>query len=240
MRNNISSYLFDSHIYSNVVGRSQFDRRIKGPQLLTISNDESTNFVSLKACLPKEGTFEVPASFVGYFCYELAGIQGTIFEALSTKNITFHASQINQVFGAVHNKKHLIIPIVYKDTLYYCNDFAIFDSNYTPLFLINVELTRTDIDNTSKNKIVYHINKSAIANNPSDPIEKVIMSRFVKEIIAKNSVYVSVVNRYLPVKLVIDDNINDFVRKPVAPTLENSTDEAINNFLVENVDILCQ
>lgn len=239
MRNNTSNYLFNSpFIYSR--RQNQFDTKIKGYNHLTISNEESTNFVSLKAYLPKEGTFEVPASFAPYFIYDLHGKYGTIFEVLSTNPERIHASQLNQIFNTVYRKNYLITPIVYKDTLYYCSELAIFNSDYTPLFLVNIELTRLDENTTHKNKVVYHINKSAIANNPNAPIEKVIMSRFVKEIIAKNDVSLYFDGSILPIKLVIDDSINDFVRKPVTPTLENSTDEAINNFLVENVDILCQ
>lgn len=239
MRNNTSNYLFNSPFtYSR--RQNQFDTKIKGYNHLTISNEESTNFVSLKAYLPKEGTFEVPASFAPYFIYDLHGKYGTILEVLSTNPERFYASQLNQIFSTVYRKNYLIIPIVYKDTLYYCSELAIFNSDYTPLFLINIELTRLDENTTHKNKVVYHINKSAIANNPSAPIEKVIMSKFIKEIVAKNNVSLYFDGSTLPIKLVIDNSINDFIRKPVTPTLENSTDEAINNFLVENVDILCQ
>lgn len=239
MRNNTSNYLFNSpFIYSR--RQNQFDTKIKGYNHLTISNEESTNFVSLKAYLPKEGTFEVPASFASYFIYDLHGKYGTILEVLSTNPERVYVSQLNQIFNTVYRRNCLITPIVYKDTLYYCSELAIFDSNYTPLFLVNIELTRLDENTAHKNKVVYHINKSAIANNPNAPIEKVIMSRFVKEIIAKNNASLYYDGSILPIKLVIDDSINDFIRKPVTPTLENSTDEAINNFLIENVDILCQ
>lgn len=239
MRNNTSNYLFNSpFIYYR--RQNQFDTKIKGYNHLTISNEEGTNFVSLKAYLPKEGTFEVPASFAPYFIYDLQGKYGTILEVLSTNSERVYASQLNQIFNTTYRRNYLVTPIVYKDTLYYCSELAIFNSDYTPLFLINVELTRLDENTTHKNKVVYHINKSAIASNPNAPIEKVIMSRFVKEIIAKNDVSLYFDGSILPIKLVIDDSINDFIRKPVTPTLENSTDEAINNFLVENVDILCQ
>lgn len=239
MRNNTSNYLFYSpFLYTR--RENQFDTKIKGYNHLSISNEESTNFVSLKAHLPKEGTFEVPASFASYFIYDLHGKYGTILEVLSTNPERVYARQLNQIFNTVYRRNCLITPIVYKDTLYYCNELAIFNSDYTPLFLINIELTRLDENTTHKNKVVYHINKSAIANNPNAPIEKVIMSRFVKEIIAKNNASLYFDGSILPIKLVIDDSINDFVRKPVTPTLENSTNEAINNFLIENVDILCQ
>lgn len=167
-----------------------------------------------------------------------------LYENTSSQERRTFDSIIRQLFINVGYDKRLQKITTSKDEVYYGGKGIIFDESYTPLLLCTL-IARSVHNRDNSNTMVYyrpvcHINPKVFLES-----DKLINKGIIKKLIPcytsrdvnfpRNNYSFSSNSENRKVKVIVD-NFDKFFIEPVKPTPSATTNDALNECLIDNID----
>ena len=162
--------------------------------------------------------------------------------ALSQERRTFD-SIINQLFTNVRYGERLQKITTNKGEVYYGGKGIIFDESYTPLLLCTLTARGVHTEDNGNTMVYYrpvcHINPKVFLES-----DKLINKGIIKKLIpcyTSRDVDFPIIHRFSSnpenkkVKVIVD-NFDKFFIKPIKPTPSATTNDALNECLIDNMD----